>query len=566
MAGIARATFRRSMQKLRSFVRSCFAYLAAIYLFASFGTIPTMISVHSDAAQYGRQDVALSGVNLFLMGLSYLIFLIPIPLTAIFGAAWWTLKRGMPSARRWALAASFTMILSALPLLPVCYSMWKWEKGGIGGMGVIAFGLMAASLGCGVAGLCAYWRKQDLAADAPVKVAGDGTHWVLDVLFWGIQVVGLWWIIGRYSHWAREQHLPRAAGGGSYLDWILILLCVTLIHESAHAIVGVAVGMKLRSFTVGPFEFKEEKGHWRFHFRLTRILCFSGATGIISPEPDTGRWNEVAAIAAAPFANFLTGAVAAALVYAAPGSSWQSWWHYLALFASFSAVVFVSNLIPIQTGTSYSDGAHIYQLFGRGPASHFARAHRSVVATLVSPRRPADYDIAAIRSAMPHFTSGPRAMILHLWARDWCVDHGHREDAQREIAASEAIYDQAPAGIPCEYLYGIVIYEALLNRNAAGVRKYWAPIASGQTKESSFYWLAKCAVHWAENDGSAAQEALKRGLAHLNTRPDVGDNRFDRDQFRAMELLLEVAPSDASGYRAEFAADETQGQWLPAQA
>jgi hypothetical protein len=556
------------MQKLRSFIRSCFAYLAAIYLFASFGTIPAMIRTHRDAAQYRQQGVSLSGVNLFLIGLSYFIFLIPPLLAAIFGAAWWTLKRGMPSARRWALAASITMILSSLPMLPGAYSIWKWENGRFGNVAFILFVLIAASLFGGVAGLYAFWREQDLAAEDPPRVAGDGTHWLLDVLFWAIQVIGLWWIIGRYTRWAHEQHLPRAAGGGSYLDWILVILAVVLIHESAHAIVGVAVGMKLRSFTVGPFEFKEEKGHWRFHFRLNQILSFSGATGIVSPEPDQGLWNEVAAIAAAPFANLLTGAVAAAFAYAAPGSSWESWWHYLALFAAFSTVMCVGNLIPLQAASHYSDGAHIYQLiFSRGPAADFARANRSVVATLVSPRRPGDYDIEAIRRAMQHFTSGPRALFLHLWARDWCIDTGHLQEAQLELAGGEAIYDQTPAGIPLECLYGVVIHEALLNRNAAAVRKYWAVIAPADTKQSTFYWLAKCACHWAENDNPAAQEAFKRGLDHLNSLPDVGDNRFDLDQFRAMELLLAVNhPSAASENRAEPVANQMQNQWLPAEA
>ena len=554
------------MQKLRSFLRSCFAYLASIYLFASFGAIPALIRIHNDSDSPARKAAAFRGANFFLMGLSYFIFLIPPILTGVFGAAWWTLKRGTRSARRWALAASAVMFLSALPLLPASYSIWKWENGKFGGMAALLFLLIAASLGGGIAGLYAFSRNDNLTAESsprPPRVAGDGTHWFLDAVVWIVQVIGVWWMVRVYERWGHENGLHVAHGLEVLFRLAVVLLAVTFIHESAHAVVGIAAGMKLRSFLVGPFELRREDGAWQFHFCPSRMLSFSGATGIVSPDPGKHPWNEVAAIAAGPFANLLTGAVAAALVVAAPDSSWETWWECLALFAALSAAVCVSNLIPFQTTSFYSDGAHIYQLlFSRGPAADFARANRSVLATLVSPRRPRHYDIAAINRAAPHFTSGLQAMLLHLWAKSYFVDIDDRRQAAIELAAAENSYDESAGQMPRELLYPIVIYEALLNRNAEAVRKYWAPISGEETRRSSFYWLARCAFYWAENNHPLAQDALKQGMDHLRSLPDIGDNRFDLDQFRLMEGLLARSPDRSS--EPNLTLDQVESVWIGA--
>src|SRR6185437_16080629 len=137
----------------------------------------------------------------------------------------------------------------------------------------------------------------------------------------------------------------------------------------------------------GPFRFQIIEGRWTFKFNPAQMLAFSGAAGLVPVDPDQSRWNEITMIAAGPFANLFTGAVAAAFAYSAAASPWRPFWDWFALFASLSLVIGIVNLLPFRLGIGmYSDGASILHLFGTSATADYRRAAATVSSTLVSPR------------------------------------------------------------------------------------------------------------------------------------------------------------------------------------
>jgi hypothetical protein len=354
-----------------------------------------------------------------------------------------------------------------------------------------------------------------------------------------MQLGGTLTLISFYTRWGYDHDLPNSHGLEAWIQWIVVIAAVTLIHESAHALFGVALGMKLRAFIIGPFQWRVIEGRWTFSFRPTQILAFSGAAGLTSVDPDQSRWNEVVMIAAGPFANVVTGTVAAALAYSAEDHSWWSYWEYFALFATVSLVAGIVNLIPLQPSGLYSDGARIVQLFRHSPAADFSRVVRCVSSTLVSPRRPRDYDLAAIERASAYFNAGQEALLLRVWKCSCCLDRGELASASEALTEAERIYHESAADISPDLHTGFIIKGITLGRDRPYILEWWNSMEAKKPKNfDQDYWLAKSVFHWPENNISAAREAWNTGHAYCEKLPDFGTYNYDRDRYAYIKGIL----------------------------
>ena len=528
------------MLKFRRVLRTLFGYAALVYLLAGIPLIPVLIksfSLDQEAAASGRTFTATESLLL----LSKFIFLSATVIGAISGVAWWTLKTGRRGARVWAIAASVTFLLASA-FLAISDSFLN--RHGATGHPPLFFEIQAVQMFIGFGGLFAFGWKQsqaDMVAPAPPpRIPGDGTHKLVDALALILQVGGTIWLMNLYSRWGYEQRLPFARGAESLIQWVVVILAAVFIHESAHALFGIALGMRLRAFFIGPFQFRVHEGRWKFDFRPTQILAFSGAAGLIPVNPDQSRWDEVAMIAAGPLSNLITGAVAAAMAYSALDHVWWPFWEYFALFATVSLVGGIVNLIPFRPESLYSDGARILQLFRHSPAADFQRVVKSVHSTLVSPRRPRDYDIATMERAAAYFTRGHDGLLLRIWAASCLFDRRNLAGASAALAEAERVYRESASDIPPFLHTGFIIKGINLGRDRDYIRKWWqSMVAKKPTDLDQDYWLAKSAFHWAEGDLPAAREAWNTGQVYLAKLPDQGTYNYDRDCYRKIKEILD---------------------------
>lgn len=531
-------------------LRGIFGYLALAYGLAAIRLTPELFFSplrHSTGTFY-RENLKLRALGVLLIVVQRLLYAIPLVLTGVFGVAWWKLKFAKSKARPWSIAASISLLLSALPLLPATWFMWQ---GGLSSnIAVICTLLIVVSLAGGIAGLFVFSKSHaatEFEANAPApRVAGDGTHKILDTIALILQFGGTIACMNLYTRWAYKRELPFTHGLASWIQWIGVILSVTIIHESAHALVGLAVGMKLRAFIIGPFQFRVVEGAWAFDFRPSNVLALSGAAGLTPVNPDQSPWKEVAAIAAGPVANLVTGAIAVAMAYSSDSHAWWPYWEYFALFATVSLVAGVVNLIPFRPESLYSDGARIVQLFRSGPLPDYYRAVKSVQSTLVSPRRPLDYNILSINSAYRHFNTGEAGLLLQVWAAEHYHDLGESSEARNALAEAERVYQESASDISADVQTSLVIYSVIIRHDPLAARAWWQKM---QTKKpasrNSNYWLAKCAFHWAENDIDSARAAWNSGSAWLAGMPDVGVYNFDRDCYERMKSILEHPPAES---------------------
>jgi hypothetical protein len=453
-----------------------------------------------------------------------------LALAATFGMAWWTLPKGKTSSRVWAITAS----LLNIPLFWIYPPMW-------------------ISTAAGIVGLCVFSRREALAWIAsparPPRVTGDGTSRLVDLTAQLATVGGVvagwsWW-----SRWAETKNLSMVHGLPFLLEVVLASLITTAAHESGHVLAGWASGMKLRTLSVGPFEWRLRGGRWEFQFHPAGFLLNGGATGMVRANPYDRQWAEVALLAGGPFTSLLLGAITLWATLAAKGRVWEQVWQLLAFVTTFSLLAFVINLIPLRPEAHYSDGARIYQLLWGGPWADVYRAFSIVGSSLASPLRPKDYDIEVIQRAARFVTHGQQALLLRLFAYLYFFDSGRIPDALHALGEAESVYTQDASAIPAELHTSFIFATAFLRRDAPTARLWWERMEAKQQMEakksprlSADYWKALTALLWIEDRVEEARTAWAQGNEVAQKLPDAGAYEFDRFCFAQLRQVLEASP------------------------
>ena len=534
--------------QLRKFLCGCYGAFTLLYIFVSFGTVPRIARFSQEIAINSimpDRTPAQNILTIFVSALAMLILAIPLVVAFLNGMAWWTVKKGKTSARGWAIAASISLLLSSIPLvLPMIYS-WKYFPVGVI---YILLAICGAMIVLGIAGLVAFAPRdamaQPVVAAKPPRIAGDGTSGLIDGIAWIIGIAGYiagmnWWY-----RWGRAQHLAVSNGYQSWLQIFAAILIVTTLHESGHATTGMALGMKLRAFIVGPFQWRIRDGRWKFQFLPAKLFSAGGATALVPIDPEQSHWKDICMIAAGPLANLLTGLIALAATLTATGRPYEQYWLLLARITTISLVVFAVNLLPSRPEALYSDGARIYQLLRGGPWADLHRAFAIVTSTTVTSLRPRDYDIQVIQQAASSFTQGRQALLLRMFASYYFFDCGKIPEARQAFSEAESVYHESASDIPAELHTDFVFGAAFLQRDADGARQWWERMeAKKPTHFGVDYWLAQSALHWIEGHREEAHEAWSKGNTMAQQRPAAGVYEFDRYRYTLLRQALDAAPA-----------------------
>src|SRR6266567_2455739 len=453
----------------------------------------------------------------------------------VFGMAWWTVFKGKASARGWGIAASLINIqVSLFPIIIPPHSVWN------------AFLLI---LGLGIAGLVAFSRRLEpsnsiATTHESLGIPGDGTN---NFVNGTIQFLMLLAFVGAYSWWigwlrTRGISIP-------HWNWyptavaVLLGLVIVALHEGGHTAVGLLLGMKLRAFIVGPFQWRIRDGKWEFQFEPKQILTPGGVTGVVPAVTHFPRWALLCMVAAGPVANVLSGVLALRAATKADSGSAVQAGGFLALFGAWSFVTSVMNLVPFRTKDNYSDGAQIYQLLSNGPWADLHRAFSVAGSSLVSPLRPRNYDIQTILRAERTFTQGRQGLLLRLLAYNYFLDLERIQEAGGALAEAGSIYNQSASDIPAELLTAFVFGSAYIWRDASSARQWWTHMeAKKPTRFNVDYWMAASALRWIEGNLKDANESLKKANALAQQLPKAGAYDFDRDCCSRLRRALDEIP------------------------
>ena len=375
------------MKALRKLIGSIFAIEAVCFLFAFFTFLTNYLRYYKADSETGASiDAHAQGI---LGALLLFVFFVAAPATL--GIAAWTIQRKSRKGWAWGLAASIINIALAFPV---------FLKIGSGPLQQIYYGFGVVGM-CGVILFLLPYSPPAQVEEKSIstKISGDGTNAILNRLVWVISVVlgvvasQAWW------HWAGTQTLNVNYGIVPILMVLPLLAISVIVHELGHAWAAWGLGMKICSVTLGPFDWRITEGKWKFTASAERLGVIGGAIGVVPTRFDEPVWHRIYVASAGPAASFLFGMVAFALAITAKGSSYEHFWDYLADLASYGAVFFVLNLIPLRVLGAYTDGARIYQIFSGNAWADYHHAFAMISSTLVTPLRPRDFDLTTIERA-----------------------------------------------------------------------------------------------------------------------------------------------------------------------
>jgi hypothetical protein len=448
-----------------------------------------------------------------------------------FTAAWWTIKNSRPSGRWWGMGVSILNILLAIPFV----SYVHLASGTF-------FWLIPIS---GIVGLSLFLQRPDAAvatssAKKARSIPGDGTHPLLNLVPWLISAVGG---LAGYSwclRWCFENHVPMSRGLLRYAVVMAVLLFVTLIHEAGHAFAAWSVEMKIRAFLIGPFQFRIKEGQWTFRFDIGTMFSADGAIGAIHTNPHQPVWCDLFMIAAGPLANLGTGLIALCAVFLIDPTAAIQTNGMLFLFGLYSLLACVTNLMPFRTGKQYSDGAKIYQLVSGGPFAELHGALAVVLSTLITSRRPQNFNADLLQRAANGAAQGVQRMVLHMFRYQHYLDCGMDAEAAQAMADAEAVYDEFAAEVPADLLTAFIFGAAYVKRDSGEARRWWLRMEEKKpTKFNADYWLAHSALHWIEGDFYTANTSWYTGAVMAKQLPDVGVYEFDRFKYGLLREVLD---------------------------
>jgi hypothetical protein len=416
-------------------------------------------------------------------------------------------------------------------------------------------------LAVGLAGLIAFWnragRKENDAMDRGSRsIPGDGTlelfNKVAGIAIFGISLVAyLWWMA-----WLKTTNSLALHNIGFRLaSTLFLILVITGVHEFGHAAVGLACGMKLRSFFVGPMQWRIRDGEWEFRFSPKGFLLPDGVTSLVPASGHLPRWHFISMMAAGSFVNALSGAIALRFALTLPTDSAMQAGGILALFGAWSLALSVGNLLPFKIKNGYSDGAIIVQYCSRGLLADLQLVMAEIGSSLISSLRPRDYDINRLRRTSLGIEHGKQGLLLRLHAFSHFVDCGKMREADVALALAETVYHQSAYDIPAELHSVFVFGNAFVRRDAVAAREWWERMqAKRPTKMNVAYWRASSALHLIEGDLQAARVAWEDSMALARELPAAGAYEFERHCCALLRRALDEAV-EAEGRPAERKAE-----------
>ena len=438
-----------------------------------------------------------------------------LPLLLVPAMACWSLGRGKPSARWWAIAASLLSIVAAGPLN-------RWFSIAMGMVGLVTFGRKPVKL-------------PSVEVKTRVRIAGDGTSLITEYAAMGAGLSG--YLCGMYLwfQWGKQHGLSDLGFTAELLLSQVALLIETACHELGHVLAGRIAGMVLWTLRVGPFHWKKRNGKWAFLFRPNN--WFGGSAGMVAPQ--LTRLNERTAvmILGGPIASLLLGAGSCFAVFGVIGTSWEFLWTPLAILSIISLVSFLINMIPQMPGSNYSDGARFYQLMKKGPWEQVNLAMGMVASALITKLRPRDFDIHLIERAADFVGTGQQGSCLRWFAAMHHRDKGQVLEAVTEAKRAEELFELAQWEEPHAMLASFVYFDAVFRQDRESAERWWSELRTLPAKEKDAdVYLAQASIQWLRGDLESAWEAWECGYCLALELPSCG--AYD-DTRKCFEVLRE---------------------------
>jgi len=367
-------------------------------------------------------------------------------------------------------------------------------------------------------------------------VAGDGTSKWSGAVFMIAQLVWGVFILSSIRRWTVARGMPQIHSEA--LFWITLASAVygnTLFHELGHFVLGDIIRFRLIGFGVGPLSWAYAGGRWRSRLHYDKLL--GGHTAMVPTTPRDIRARVIILTLGGPLASALLGAIGAICLILIPGPAWPAaLGRAVALTTGFAWGDFIFNLLPMASEAQYSDGALLWQMFWRGPWCDFHCANNYMALSRTTPLRPRDWPTAMVERAAEFAARLPDRGTSFAMAYAHFHDRG---DWQRALHWLEKAQAATRPGTKLAHALTVdrAFLEAFYRHNPTEAHRWLRQAPSN--KDSADYWRSIAAVHAAQNDLAAADDAWNKASKIAASYPAAGLYDMVREELQTVHAWLE---------------------------
>jgi hypothetical protein len=447
----------------------------------------------------------------------------------LFAAGWWT-TRG-PRRRREYIAA-LCCVVNIAGLLPLIHYTLLLSG---------SFAINAVLVALSVAGVFIFLQPPaqltGRTAQPAYRTPRDCTSRATDLLFEGLMFVAFWQSWRLWDRWAGLHRAPAAPFVPGLLAFGAALIVMIAIHELGHALLGHAVGMKLLSFTVGPFSWRRIKG--RVQFKL--VLPSLGGSVQTLPLDAAASRQEILVLLGGVLANLCSAPffVWASLRLRATGPEYA--YEFFYCLVVLSIVGGLGNLFPLRIkGQIYSDGAQILQVLTHSPAMDYRRTMQRLQSTLYTPLRLRDLDPAPFQQIAIERIGHLPGLHARICAAAIFNDRGQTDAESAELAEAEACYNNFAIELPALLHTVFISHHAIHHRDAAAARLWWNRMSKMKFDPGKIDTvIAACSLAWLEGRTADAETLWQQADTVAHALPHFGVYKNDRDRVTTLRTILD---------------------------
>ncbi|WP_342316497.1 hypothetical protein [Lysobacter sp. FW306-1B-D06B] len=357
-----------------------------------------------------------------------------------------------------------------------------------------------------------------------------------------------WW---KFALWLLSAGLSLALiTGASYLKdgevlAVLFLLVPSywlhiVLHESGHALAGMACGMRPIAFSIGAFRFERGLSGWRW--RHGGAIAGVGGFAMLLPAGGRGHRRRDAALytLGGPLTTLAVTVAAIAMVSSMeiPSAS-RAFFLAIAVIGVPGVVV---NLMPLTVHGWQNDGRLLLDLMLGRPNALVAQRLRAAAALSLAGVRPRDWPADMVPFDIPD--TGPlraNALLMHL---GWADDAGDRALADRAAAALADGFWTTPAALRPHLALALAGHA--IRSGDGGAARAWRPYCDGGLLHmgAGRAWLdAALAVDAGEFEAACVGVAFARlEVARMH---DIAGARILAEHLDALDVRIQRARSSS---------------------
>lgn len=325
-----------------------------------------------------------------------------------------------------------------------------------------------------------------------------------------------------------EAHLPLWQALLVPFVFAALFFFVLAFHEFGHFVGGKLAGMRFLLFIVGPLRIHRAGEAVKVGFNRSLQLA-GGLCGMVPADTTNLIPRMAILVAGGPTASVVLSLVAALLLRAAIGPR-----DILFGLTFFSGLIALATLLPMKTGSFYTDGSRLLMLWKGGPAAERWAALASLIGQAQAGIRPRDYTPSLVDAVIGQTNESFDGVSAAITAYAWHIDRGEIDQARAALNYAVAYRESWPKPYQANLLAEDLYLNSVQGLPTLDLESRRALVAKSPTVEKYLRFRVEAAVLAYEGKKSEAQTAIASAMDALKKAPHAAD--FERDLLARIPL------------------------------